>query len=177
MLLASWTFDTILKGSRSFNAENLESVGQRAAKILAFKVGGWKKILPIGPPRAKRVRTWPIGRFFFQPPTLKANIFAALWPTDSKFSALKDLDSFKMVSKVEEASSILRMVFSLSKWPHSHRAYLVTLWTFFVTAVSIISFCLSVQELSKTHLCAIGKEILTEINSMPLFSHPFGLRI
>ena len=40
MLLASSTFDTILKKSRSFNAENLESVGQRAAKIPAFKVGG-----------------------------------------------------------------------------------------------------------------------------------------
>ena len=40
MLLASLTFDTILKGSRFFNAENLESLDQRAAKIQAFKVGG-----------------------------------------------------------------------------------------------------------------------------------------
>ena len=136
MLLTTWNFYTIEKGFRSLNAENLESLGQRTTKIPAFKVGGWKKILPICLPRAKRVRTWPIGRIFFQPPTLKAGIFAALWPTDSKFSALKDLDSFKMVSKVEEASSILRVVFSLSKWPHLHRAYLVTLWTFFVTAVA-----------------------------------------
>ena len=40
MLLASWTFKTILKGFRSFNAENLESAGQSAAKLLAVKVGG-----------------------------------------------------------------------------------------------------------------------------------------
>jgi len=37
------TFETVLKGFRSFNAKNLGSVGQRAAKLLAVKVGGLKK--------------------------------------------------------------------------------------------------------------------------------------
>ena len=78
MLLASSTFDTILKGSRSFNAENLESVGQRAAKIPAFKIGRWKKILPVGRVRTRLPARGLIGRIFFQPPTLKANIFVAL---------------------------------------------------------------------------------------------------
>ena len=41
------------------------SVGQREADLQAIKVGGQKEILPIGPLRAKRVRTWPIGRIFF----------------------------------------------------------------------------------------------------------------
>ena len=41
------------------------SVGQGVADLRAVKVGGQKKILPIGPVRAKRVRTGPIGRFFF----------------------------------------------------------------------------------------------------------------
>ena len=41
------------------------SVGQRAAVLRAVKVGGQKKILPISPARAIRVRTGAIGRFFF----------------------------------------------------------------------------------------------------------------
>ena len=51
--------------------------------------------------------------------------FAALWPTDPKFLALKDLNLFKTVSKVQKTSSILRVGFALSKWPHLHRAYVV----------------------------------------------------
>ena len=41
------------------------SVGQMAADLRAVKVGGQKKILPIGPVRARRVGTGPIGRIFF----------------------------------------------------------------------------------------------------------------
>ena len=39
----------VFKRFRSFNAENLRSVGQRAAKLLAVKVGGLKKSQPAGP--------------------------------------------------------------------------------------------------------------------------------
>ena len=46
------------------------SVGQRAVELWAVKVGSQKRILPIGPARAKRVRTRLIGRFFFLPSTL-----------------------------------------------------------------------------------------------------------
>ena len=60
-----------------------------------------------------------------RPPTLTAGNFAALWPTDPKFLALKDLNPFKTVSKVQKTSSILRVGFALSKWPHLHRAYVV----------------------------------------------------
>ena len=56
----------------------LVSVGQGAAELRAVKVGGQKKILPISPARAKRVRTGPLGRIFFQSPTLTARISAAL---------------------------------------------------------------------------------------------------
>ena len=38
MLLASWTFDIFVKRIRSFNAENLGSVEQRAAKLPAIKL-------------------------------------------------------------------------------------------------------------------------------------------
>ena len=41
------------------------SVGQRAAVLQAVKVGGQKKILPISPARAIRVRTGAIGRILF----------------------------------------------------------------------------------------------------------------
>ena len=51
-----------------------------------------------------------------------AGNFAALQPTDFKFSANKDLNPFKIVSKVQETSSTLRVVFAISKSPHLHRA-------------------------------------------------------
>ena len=41
------TFDTIFKGFRSFNAENLGSVGQRAAKLLAIKLWALKDLNPL----------------------------------------------------------------------------------------------------------------------------------
>ena len=49
--------DTVEKGFRFFNVENLEFVGQRAAKLLAVNVGGLKKVChpapvplePVGP--------------------------------------------------------------------------------------------------------------------------------
>ena len=41
MLPASWTFDTIEKGFRSLNAENFESVGQRASKLPTDKLWEW----------------------------------------------------------------------------------------------------------------------------------------
>ena len=75
--------------------------------------------------------------------------FAALWPTDSMFSAIKDLNPFKIVWKVQEASSHFRMVFACLNWPHLHRAYVVTVpfililavqpWTFTYTWDSLIN--------------------------------------
>ena len=54
------------------------SVGQGAADLRAVKVGGQEKILLTSLVRAKWVRTWPIGRISFQPPTLTACRSAAL---------------------------------------------------------------------------------------------------
>ena len=64
--------------------------------------------------------------FFLRPKTLTAGSFAALWPTDFKFLALKDLNFLKKHIKNQETSSILKVVFALSKWPYFHRAYVVT---------------------------------------------------
>ena len=56
MLLATWFLVCFLKRFRSFNAKNLGSVGQRAAKLLAVKVGGLKKGLPAGPGHTRTTR-------------------------------------------------------------------------------------------------------------------------
>ena len=55
---------------------------------------------------------WGRGRmadFFLRPPTLTDSNFAAIWPTDPKFLAFKDLNILKKYNKYQEASSILRM--------------------------------------------------------------------
>ena len=127
MLLASWNLHTVLKGFRSFNAKNLKSFGQMVSKLPVVKVEGLTKKSAIRPwphsDQSARVRGGP-GSNHSQ--TLMAGKFVALWPTDPTFSALKDLNLFKNVSKVQEANSILRVGFALSKWPYLHRAYLLS---------------------------------------------------
>jgi len=54
--------------------------GQGAAKISKVKVGGRKKYLPTQPTQGASVRTRLVGRYFFQPPTLTSDIFAAPLP-------------------------------------------------------------------------------------------------
>jgi len=119
LLLASWTFYSFLKEFRSFNAENLGSLGQRAAKWPAIKLWEWFD------PGTTRIRAdwFESGRgqmadFFLRPPTLTASNFDALWPTDPIFTVFKDLNPFKRYFKYQEAGSILRVIFALSKWPH-----------------------------------------------------------
>ena len=86
------------KGFRSFNTENLGSVGQRASKLPAVKVGGHKKKSADWPRplsnQSARIRVVP-GSNHSQ--SLMAGHFAALLPTDPKFLALKDLNPFKIV--------------------------------------------------------------------------------
>ena len=90
MLLCFWSFDTVEKRIRSFNAENLESLGQRAAKLPAIKLWEWLE-------RAKH-RTqadcfeWGRGRsadFFLRSPTLTACNFKASWPKETHSTSLK----------------------------------------------------------------------------------------
>ena len=64
-------------------------VGQRTAELPAIKVGDLKKILPNGPARVIRVRTGPLGRIFFWPPTLMTGSSAALWPIETHSTSLK----------------------------------------------------------------------------------------
>ena len=73
-------------------------------------------------------------------------MFAALWLVDPKFNAIKDLNLLKKHTKNQEASSILRVDFALSKWPHLHRASLVTicnrtLKAYLINIYALISVC------------------------------------
>ena len=54
--------------------------GQGAAKIPEVKVGVWKKYLPSWLTSGAWARTGQIGKYFFLPPTLKSDIFAAPRP-------------------------------------------------------------------------------------------------
>ena len=122
MLLASWFLVCFFKRLRSFNDKNLRSVGQRAAKLPAIKLWEWLDRDQDSNPG--RLADWGrLADFFLRPPTLTASNFAALWSTDPKFSAFKHLNLLKKHTKNQEASSILRVVFTLSKWPHLHREW------------------------------------------------------
>ena len=48
--------------------------------------------------------------------------FEALWPTDFILAALKDLNLLKKHFKKQEAGSILKVDFAISKSPHLHRS-------------------------------------------------------
>ena len=126
MLLDSGTFYTILEGFRSFNDVNLGSGGQRTEKLPPIKVWEW---FDPGPPRT-RADWFECGRgrmadFFVRPPTLTTDNFEAIWSKDIKFSAINDLNRLKKYAKYQEASSIFKVCFALSKWPHLHKAYVV----------------------------------------------------
>ena len=86
------------KGFRSFNTENLGSVGQRALKLPAVKVGGHKKKSANRPQplsnQSARIRVVPGSN---NSQSLMASNFAALSPKDFKFLGAKDLNSFSAV--------------------------------------------------------------------------------
>ena len=125
------------KGIRSFNTENWGSVGQRPPKLPAVKVKGHKK------KSADRPRPLWTSRTEFElyrgQIILKASWLVILKPFDLKFSALTDLNPFKKLLKVQDTSSSLWVGFALSKWPHFHRVYLVTLCKRSFIAVCVIT--------------------------------------
>ena len=76
---------SVCKGSLDLFKKVLRvSVGQ-----LAVKVGGLKKILPIGRPRATQIRLRLSGRIFFKLPTLTAYYCAVSWSTEIYSTSLE----------------------------------------------------------------------------------------
>ena len=90
---------------RSFHTINMGSIGQSASKLLAVKVQV----------QVRFARLWvnPGSNHF---KSLTAKNFAALWSTESIYTLLKDLNLSQSVSEVQEAGSIQRVGFALSKW-------------------------------------------------------------
>ena len=65
--------------------------------------------------------------FFLRPPTLTANNFAALWLTDPKFSAFKDLNLFFKVYWISRCWQHFKGSFCPVKVTSFFRVYLVTI--------------------------------------------------
>ena len=107
------------------------SVGQLASKLQAVKVGGLKKIRPPGPPRTTQVRprfdSRTIGSSFnfdsFQ-------IYSQLTYRDTQYLFGKILTSLNQIS-IEKTRRIFSTRHALSKWPHLHRAYVISGRIFF----------------------------------------------
>ena len=80
MLPASWAFDTIEKGIRYLNAENLRSLGQRASKLPVVKLWNNSSLRGIQPgPNAIAHALAGMAEaadFFLRTPTLTASNFA-----------------------------------------------------------------------------------------------------
>ena len=96
----------------------------KGCKVLAVKVGGLKKkSAGRSQPQSASLLGFDSRSRSNHSESLMAGNFAAHWPTDPKFSAWKDLNLLKKHTKNQEASSILRVVFALSKWPHLHREW------------------------------------------------------
>ena len=86
-------------------------VGQRTAELPAIKVGGLKKILPNGPARVIRVRTGPLGRIFFKPPTLMAGSSAVLWSTKTHSTSLERSKPPLLTQTLFKSLAVLLMYF------------------------------------------------------------------
>ena len=86
------------KGFRSFHTGSVRSSGQRAAKLLTFKVDSLKKSLPLG--SGPNPTSWPEFEFLGSnhSQSLMAGIFAALLPTDSIFLVWEDLNQLEKIT-------------------------------------------------------------------------------
>ena len=115
-----WILAYIGKGIRSLYARNMGSVGQRAAKLPAIKVWEW-----FGP-GTTRARARAGRQTFLWDLQLWRLVTLKPFDLQTIFLALKDLIPFSKYNKIQGSCSIYRVGFALSKTPHLHRAYLVT---------------------------------------------------
>ena len=81
--------------------------------------------------------------------SLMAINFADLWSIDPKFSALKDLNPFKTMSKVQEANITLWVGFVLLKWPYFNSIYLARVPFLTGIAVHVTLFLIRKKRLLK----------------------------
>ena len=92
------------------------SIGQRAAKLPAFKFGGLKKMSAAWPrPHLNHSARFRVHLGSNHSQSLTDSYFAAPWPTDPKFSALKDLNPFPMYIKSSKGWCHFKGMFCLLK--------------------------------------------------------------
>ena len=144
------TGSKFFKGFRYFHTGIIGPLGQRAAKLLAVKVWGLKKKSAFWPwPYSNlSARIWDCPRSNHSQSLMACN-FAALSPTDSIFSALKDLNLLKKYTKYQENSNNCRLGFALSNGPHLHRAYLVTVPFDLILAVKCLLFVKKINNVNR----------------------------
>ena len=110
--------NTVRKKSRPFFVKNFGSVGQRAAKLQAVKVGGLEKKSAIWPwplsNQSARVRLRPWSNLS---QSLTDSNFAALWPTDPIFTAIIDLNPLKKCAKSQGCAVCFRVLYGSLKYP------------------------------------------------------------
>ena len=106
-----------------------------------------------------------IADFFLRTPTLTPSNFNALKSTNPIFTVLKDLILFKRYTKNQEARSILKVVFALSKWPHLHRAYVVIVCR--VLSMVQLEYSSSSTELNQAELSSDASLLISFTASSP----------
>ena len=150
MLQATWNFDTVLKSL------DLLMIKFGDCRSKDCKVTG-HQTLPLYTLRSLRPKSMqaPSAQIGLclesnHSQSLMASNFATLWRKDPKFSALKDLKPFKTVPRIQEAGCILRVGFACSKWPHLHRAYVVTVRKLNLHSVTAIFHFVSADCLNKS---------------------------
>ena len=101
------------------------SVGQLASKLQAVNVRGLKKILPIGGPRATRVRISRSAEFFSN---LEHWQLVILMPVDLQRPTVPLWKGLELVVNIlaQETARILKISFTLLKWPNLHRVYFIS---------------------------------------------------
>ena len=118
------------------------SVDQRAAKLQAVKVGDLKKIRQRGRILTTRgqpgFESWTIRSFSkFDRPQLCSPLTCRY----SQYLFWKIQTSFVNSVSVQETRSILKIGFSLSKWPHFNSAYVLGVFTTFSATVHHFTIC------------------------------------
>ena len=90
------------------------------------KVEAWQKIMPFCQNRTRRVRPGFESCSVFIILNVRGTV--TLEPFDIKISTVplwKGIDPFVNILSAQEIGSILKTDFTLSKWPHLHRVYLI----------------------------------------------------
>ena len=119
------------------------SVDQRASRLRSTKLEHNPIVQDSNPGRWWVVRHWPSGRISFRPPKWK---LVTLQPFNLQRSTVplwKDLNLFKNISSTQRTNRIIKMSFTVSKWPHLHRApysFSETVWSFKKSISKYVNF-------------------------------------